>query len=187
MRKILAFGASSSKNSINKKFAAYVANQIINAEVTLIDLNDYEMPLFSVDKEKENGVPDVAQRFLDLIKSHDAIVMSLAEHNGNYTAAFKNLIDWASRMEKKLFQEKPLFLLSTSPGGRGGLNSMNIGLHYLPFLGANILAHFSLPRFFDNFSGESGVSDPGLAKDFEEQMEKFTKYLKAEENFIKTA
>ena len=54
-KKIIAFGASSSRNSINKQLATFAANQFKNTEVEILDLNDYEMPLFSVDKEKENG------------------------------------------------------------------------------------------------------------------------------------
>ncbi|MAI82724.1 MAG: NADPH-dependent FMN reductase, partial [Flavobacteriales bacterium] len=63
MSKVLAFGASSSKKSINKKFAIYVANCIPSAEINVIDLNDYEMPIYSIDKEEENGIPELAYRF----------------------------------------------------------------------------------------------------------------------------
>ena len=52
MKKILAFAGSSSKTSINKQLATYAANQFENASVEVIDLNDYEMPVISVDKEK---------------------------------------------------------------------------------------------------------------------------------------
>lgn len=57
-KKIIAFGASSSKHSINKQLATYAANQFSNVDIEILDLNDYEMPIFSVDKEKENGFPD---------------------------------------------------------------------------------------------------------------------------------
>ena len=56
MKKIIAFGASSSKQSINKQLATYTANQFQNASVEILDLNDYEMPVFSVDKQAENGI-----------------------------------------------------------------------------------------------------------------------------------
>lgn len=61
--KILAFAASSSRNSINKQLANYVANQIQDASVELLDINDYEMPLFSEDREKELGQPNQAKQF----------------------------------------------------------------------------------------------------------------------------
>ncbi len=120
---ILAFGASSSRESINQQFAHYAAQQF-EGDVNLIDLNDFDMPLFSVDREKEKGVSRKANDFLSIIESADLIVISVAEHNGNVTAAFKNVFDWVSRINVNLFQDKPMFLLSTSPGAFGGGNAM---------------------------------------------------------------
>ena len=82
IKKIIAFGASSSKTSINKKLATYTANQFQNATVELLDLNDYEMPIFSVDKETETGIPQLAHDFYNKLGSADLIVISFAEHNG---------------------------------------------------------------------------------------------------------
>ena len=70
MKKILAFGASSSRKSLNKRFASYAASLVPDAEVNLIDLNDYEMPLFSVDRERENGHPEEAKKFKEEIRIH---------------------------------------------------------------------------------------------------------------------
>ena len=78
MKKIIAFGASSSKQSINKQLATYTANQFQNASVEILDLNDYEMPIFSVDKEKENGIHPLAHDFYAKIGSADFIVISFA-------------------------------------------------------------------------------------------------------------
>ena len=78
------------------------------------------MPIYGIDKENASGVPQLAKDFHQLIKDHDGShVVSMAEHNGSYTVAFKNLIDWTSRLEGKLWDDKPIFVLSTSPGGRG--------------------------------------------------------------------
>ena len=81
--KIIAFGASPSKNSINKKLATYAANLFENAKVELLDLNDYQMPLFSVDIEAEIGHHELAKAFLVKIASADFLVVSMAENNGN--------------------------------------------------------------------------------------------------------
>lgn len=180
MKKILAIGASSSKNSLNKKWATYVANRIEEAEVTILDLNDFEMPIYSIDKEKATGIPQLAQQFKDTILAHDAIVISFAEHNGSYTTAFKNILDWASRLEGKLWVQKPMFMLSTSPGKRGGATVIGLASTYLPFMGANIAAKFSLPSFNQNFSDTEGVTDAELAKAFEEQLSLFQSSLKSE-------
>jgi len=125
MSKILAFGASSSNNSINKKLASFVANKIAPQEAILIDLNDYEMPIYSDDRKKVDGIPDKAYEFKNLIKDSDGIVISLAEHNGSYTAAFKNIYDWISVIEEIVWNYKPLLLLSASNGSRGGKSVMS--------------------------------------------------------------
>ena len=89
MKKIIAFAGSSSKTSINKQLAIYAVNQFENASVEVLDLNDYEMPVFSVDKEKENGIHALATDFYEKIGSADLLVISFAEHNGNFSAALK--------------------------------------------------------------------------------------------------
>ena len=57
MKKIVAFGASSSSNSINKKLATYAAQQIKNSNIKILDLNNFEMPIYSEDYERLNGIP----------------------------------------------------------------------------------------------------------------------------------
>jgi chromate reductase len=162
MKKIIAFGASSSKTSINKQLATYAANQFQNASVEVLDLNEFEMPIYSVDKEKDNGIPQLAQDFYAKLGTADAIVISFAEHNGAYSAAFKNIFDWTSRINAKTFQEKPMLLLSTSPGPRGGSSVLEIAKNRFPFQGAVVKGSFSLPNFNDNFDAEKGITNEDL-------------------------
>src|SRR5690606_21974118 len=154
--KVLGIAGSSSKNSINKKLVTYATSLFHDAEVEILDLNDFELPLFSVDREMELGKPELATMFLDKIASADVVVLSLAEHNGNYSVAFKNIFDWASRQVKTVFQDKPMLLMATSPGGRGGKSVLDIAQTLLPRYGGNIKAVFSLPAFGENFSVEKG-------------------------------
>jgi len=152
--KIVAFGGSNSKQSINKHLATYAAGLFENAEVEVLDLNDFAMPLFSVDLEKEVGQHDLAKAFLAKLGSADILVVSLAENNNNYSAAFKNVFDWSSRIMKEVFQQKPMLLMATSPGSRGGASVLEIGRNALPRYGADIKATFSLPAFNANFDLE---------------------------------
>ena len=151
MKKVIALGGSNSKASINKQFAHYIAGLIENADVLKLDLNDFSIPMYGIDEENENGIPEDAIRIAKLIKNADGAVISLAEHNGAYSAAFKSVFDWVSRIEAKVFEKTPVFLLSTSPGGRGGASVMQLALDRFPRHGADIPAHFSLPNFYDNF------------------------------------
>lgn len=168
MKKIIAFGGSSSKNSINKQLATYVANLFPNAYIEVLDLNEYEMPIFSVDREKEHGIHPLAQDFYAKIGEADLIVLSLAEHNGAYSSAFKNILDWASRINNKTFQQKPMLLLATSPGARGGASVLDIATKRFPFQGADLKGSFSLPTFFENFDAVNGIINPELKKQLQE-------------------
>lgn len=160
MKNILVIAGTSYRESINLALASHAASQVEGAEVTALDLNDFEMPIYSEDKEEASGIPQQAKDFLAAIKAADGIVLSLAEHNGSYTAAFKNVLDWTSRVEQKLWSEKPMLLMASSPGGRGGANVLGAAEGYLPHLGAKVEATFSLPSFYDNFSADEGVTDP---------------------------
>lgn len=168
MKKIIAFAGSSSRNSINKQLAVYTANLFENVEVEVLDLNDYEMPLFSVDREKENGIHNLAHDFYAKMGSADLIVISLAEHNGAYASAFKNIMDWTSRINNKTFQEKPMLLMATSPGARGGTTVLDIASKRFPYQGAQVLGTFSLPSFFENFDAVHGIINPELKKQLTE-------------------
>lgn len=172
--KIIAFGGSPSKNSINKKLATYAASLFENIEVEVLDLNDFQMPLFSVDIEKEIGQHPLAKVFLDKIATADILVVSLAENNGNYSVAFKNVYDWCSRINGKVFQEKPMLLMATSPGGRGGTSVLEIAKNAFPRYGAIIKATFSLPSFNDNFNVEKGrISNEELDTQLREIVKNF--------------
>ncbi|MBS7253100.1 NADPH-dependent FMN reductase [Flavobacterium branchiicola] len=167
--KIIAFGGSNSKQSINKRLATYAAGLFENADVEVLDLNDYAMPVFSVDLEKEVGQHKMAQSFLDKLKEADILVVSMAENNGNYSVAFKNVFDWSSRIEKDVFQHRPMLLLATSPGGRGGASVLGIAQNLFPRYGAEIKGTFSLPSFGANFDlTDNKISNVELDKELKD-------------------
>ena len=157
--KILAFAASSSKKSINKQLVSYATRLLNNDdrhEIEILDLNDYEMPLFSEDRETEIGQPKLAKDFLNKIGESDAIIISFAEHNGSYTVAYKNTFDWASRINPKVFQNKPMLLLATSPGPGGASSVLSAATTSAPFFNGEVIASISLPSFYENFDSDHG-------------------------------
>ncbi len=164
--KILAFGTSNYKNSINQQLALYAASLFKEASVDTLDLNDVEMPIFSLEREEKSGIPIHAHQFLHKIANADVLVISLSEHNGTYSAAFKNIFDWASRITGKVFQEKPLLLLATSNGARGGIAVLNSAMDRWKYMGGNIKASFSLPEFDKNFDTKSGITQ----KEFKDKL-----------------
>ncbi len=176
--KILAFAGSISSDSINKKLVEYVASRFDDHDVEILDLNDYEMPFFSSDREKEVGVHPLAQKFADKIDASDLIIMSLAEYNSAYTAAFKNVFDWVSRIkDRKHFGDKPIFLLSTAPGPGGGKNVSEVFMKRAPFSGANVITNFVLPKFKETFEEEKGVIDEEKKSELEEKIELVKSHL----------
>jgi len=161
--KVLAFAASNSKNSINKQLATYAANLVQSAEVEILDINDYEMPIFSEDREKELGQPEQAQAFYKKLGEADAIIISFAEHNGSYTAAYKNLFDWTSRIDMKIFQNKAMLMLATSPGPGGASSVLAAASGSAPYFAADVKGSISIPSFYDNFDVEKGqLTNPEL-------------------------
>ncbi len=170
MKTILAFGASNSTTSINKQLARYAASLLHNVQIDFIDLNDFEMPIFSIDREDSTGIPAQAHRFKAHIRGADAILISFAEHNGSYSVAFKNLLDWTSRIESSMWLSKPMCLLATSTGKRGGQSVLEAALTRAPRMKGNVVSHFSLPSFNDTFDAERGITDPDLAQQLQEAL-----------------
>src|SRR5437879_5065254 len=100
--RILAFAGSLRKGSLNKKAVAAAASaaRAAGAEVTVVDLADYPMPVYDGDLEEREGLPESARKFKALMKSHGAFLISTPEYNSSVPGAFKNVIDWASRSEE---------------------------------------------------------------------------------------
>lgn len=147
MAKLLAFAGSVRKGSFNNAIVEVAAEgaREAGADVTLINLSDFEMPIFSEDYEAEYGAPEGALAFKKLLMEHDGFLIASPEYNSSYPALLKNAIDWASRMaegEKPLqaFKGKAAGIMSASAGGLGGMRVLvvlrmlleNIGMHVLP-------------------------------------------------------
>ena len=177
MKQIVAFGASSSKKSINKDLATYAASLIEDTNVLILDLNDFEMPIYSIDYENDHGIPEKAYKFKEKLKNADGIIISFAEHNSVYTAAFKNIFDWISRIEKVVWFNKPMFLLSTSDGDRGAKTVLQIAYNRMSFGNPHKIPTFSLPNFKKNFDKNNGILDIDLNYEFQNALKVFISNL----------
>ena len=171
--KILAFAGSNSKNSINKELLNYTLGKLENVEIELVDINDFEMPIYSIDRQIENGFPELAVDFHKKVEAADGLIISLAEHNGNFSVALKNILDWVSRIDMAFLKEKKLLLLSTSPGSYGGGNVMEVATKYFGmFASGEIIASSTFPFFNDNFkNGE--ITNEELKNTIAEKIEIF--------------
>jgi NAD(P)H-dependent FMN reductase len=145
--RILAFAGSLRKDSFNKKLIQVAAQGARNAgaEVTLIDLRDFPLPIFDGDLEASQGLPENGRKLKDFFLAHQGLLIASPEYNSSVTAVLKNTIDWVSRPvagAKPLaeFMGKVAGLVSASPGALGGLRGLvhlrsilgNIGVLVIP-------------------------------------------------------
>lgn len=139
--KILIFAGSTRAQSFNRQLAKVAAKLAVEAgaEVTLLELSSLNIPLYNADLEAQGTPPDVI-RLKQLMFEHPGWLICSPEYNGSYTALLKNTIDWASSPVKgdaaweqgtKPFAGKVVGLLAASPGGLGGLRSLE---HLSPLL-----------------------------------------------------
>jgi len=180
MSNILVIGASNSKNSINRKFATWAGSLVPDAELQIPDLNELEMPIFSIEREQTMGIPEPAQKIKKMVNRADGIIISFAEHNGSYSTAFKNVFDWMSRLEKPIWSNKPMLLLAAAPGPRGAQTVLSTAVSSFPYQGGLVTGNFSLPLFDENFDMESGITDSSLNAEFLSQLDSFVENLSRE-------
>lgn len=146
--KLLVFSASNSKNSINRKFALWAAQQFQPSQLIELDIHDYELPVYSPEREAMMATPKEVANLLETFREADYIVISFAEHNGNFTAAWKNVSDWLSRTERKFFDNKPVLALATSPGKGGAKTVLQLAKQQVDFAGGRLVGDISLPEFY---------------------------------------
>ena len=167
--KILAFAGSAREGSYNKKLirVAAKAAQKAGAQVTLIDLKDYPMPLMSEDLEAKDGMPEFAKKIKELMRSHDGFLISTPEYNSSMPPLLKNTIDWASRKESKeetpliAYKEKIGAVLSASPGALGGLRSLMTLRAILSHVGVLVIPQqHALAKAHEAFNDDGTLKDP---------------------------
>lgn len=150
MKKILLFAGSNSAQSINRKIVEQAAGMLDGYKASLIDLRDFPLPLFSVDTEEQEGVPESAHKLRELFHGHDALVVSVAEHNASVTTAFKNTMDWLSRTQEdyRILLGKQVWLLSTSPAESGGVSALEAAKAIFSILGAEVVGATAIGNFY---------------------------------------
>jgi chromate reductase, NAD(P)H dehydrogenase (quinone) len=161
--KLLAFAGSVRKESMNQKLLEQVVAQVKaeGAEVTLISLEDYDMPFYNGDIEAA-GFPESVQKLKALFKSHDGFILASPEYNASFTPILKNAIDWVSRpMEGETplqcFKGKVAGLVGTSPGKFGALRSIVQLTSVLASIGTLVLPEVVSVAFYKDAFNEDGT------------------------------
>ena len=171
MPKILAFAGSARKQSINKKLLKIVAAgaEDAGAHLTLVDLADFEMPLFNQDLESDQGMPKKAGEFKQLMIEHDGFLIASPEYNSAFSPLLKNTLDWASRAESDdepplvAFKGKTAGIVATSPGALGGIRGLVFLRMLLGNLGVIVMPEQqAVPNGFLAFNDDGSMSDDKL-------------------------
>ncbi len=156
--KVLSFAATNHTKSINRQLIGYATKRIqdlnSSAEINILDINDFEMPIYSQEREQASGVPSQAKSFFDAIGEADAVVVSFAEHNGFVTAAWKNIFDWMSRIDQNVWQNKPLVFLCASPGGRAGAGVLESQEKNAPHFAGEVKGIYGVGKWGESWDGE---------------------------------
>lgn len=165
--KLAAFSGASRKESFNKKLLeqAVTAARQTGAEVTVVELAAYNMPIYDGDDEAASGLPAGAVEFKKLLRESDGILIASPEYNSAYSALLKNAIDWASRSGKdeppgSVFAGKVAGIVSASPGALGGLRGLFALRELLQNLGVTVL-----PNMQAVGQAMSAFNDDGTLKD----------------------
>ena len=176
MPRILAFAGSTRKDSFNGKLVRIAANAARNAggEVTLVDLAEYDMPLFNQDLEAEHGLPENARKLKKLFLEHDGLLIAAPEYNSSITPLMKNTLDWVSRKESggeapgAAYKDKVAALLSASPGALGGLRGLVVMRMLLTTLGVHILPdQQAVGGAATAFTADGALADPAMQANVE--------------------
>src|SRR5689334_5750994 len=130
--KILAFAGSMRSGSFNKMLVKIGVEgaRAAGAEVTLVDLKDFPMPVYDGDLEAASGIPEHGKRLKKLFLEHEGLMISTPEYNSSVPGTLKNVLDWVSRSEPgehplAAYTGKTAVVMSASPGGLGGVRSLN--------------------------------------------------------------
>jgi chromate reductase len=163
--RILAFAASARRESLNRKFLAVAVEEAkaAGADVTLLDLNEYEMPLYHGDLEDAQGLPANAQRMIQLITEHQGLLIASPEYNSMITPLLKNTVDWCTRGDDNPFVDKVAAVISASPGAYGGVLSLRMAQLLLLGVGCQVISgKCSLPRANKAFDPQGRLTDAQL-------------------------
>ena len=170
MVKYIVFAGSASTTSINKQLVQYAADLVkaknADIEIELVDFTQLQnLQLFGTDVKAASGTPKEVEELVAKFKTADKFIFAASEHNQNVTAVYKNFLDWASQLEGKVYNNKPLLLLGTSPGAWGGRNASRYVKDSHWYFGADVFEKvFNLGGFYDNFKEGKIVNEESNAQ-----------------------
>ena len=167
MARILAFAASTRRESFNRRLIRVAAQgaRDAGADVTLLELIEFPVPIFSADDEKEHGLPEPVRKLAEVFKAHDGFLISSPEYNTGFPGLLKNMLDWLTRPGVggpafSLFANKPAAIMAASPGRFGGVRMLPLLCQYLSHLQMLVI-----PQMYGLALAEEALNEDGSLKD----------------------
>jgi chromate reductase len=167
--RIVALAGSLRRDSFNQRLVEIAAEgaRAAGAEVAVLRLRDYALPIYDADFEADNGLPPDAQALKAAFAGSDGMLISAPEYNGGLSAALKNAIDWISRPEGEetiatlaAFRGKIGGVMSTSIGSWGGIRGLAILRQILSGLYVTVIGeHLAVGQAQAAFDGPSLKND----------------------------
>lgn len=170
--RLLAFSGSLRADSLNHKLVAIAAEgaRAAGAEVTLIRLKDFPLPIFDEDLEKAEGLHPNARKLKDLFLAHHGLLIACPEYNSTISAALKNVIDWVSRPAKLsngqaepplgCFTDKFCGIMAASPGALGGIRMLPELRRILSNINVHVVHNqFALMKAHEAFAADGALKD----------------------------
>ncbi len=155
---IICFVGSNSSKSINVQLVkSLLKHNMQNQTVEYIDIREWQLPIFSQDIETNEGYPKHIKELAEKIKNATHVLVGTNEHNAALSAFFKNILDWLSRYDKLVLEDKKYFVVSTSEGARGALSANEYAQSFFHKFKAKEVLSFAFPNFSKNFSIENQV------------------------------
>ncbi|MEE2965551.1 MAG: NAD(P)H-dependent oxidoreductase [Acidobacteriota bacterium] len=177
--RVLAFAGSARTDSFNVKLVNIAAEgaREAEAEVTVLNLKDFPMPLFNQDLEAAEGPPEQATRLKGIMLAHEGLLIASPEYNSSISPLLKNTIDWVSRPADgepmlAVYRDKVAAVMSASPGGLGGLRGLvhlrsilsNMGVLVIPDQVAVTQAHSAFDDHGNLLDAKRQTSVQGLGR-----------------------
>lgn len=170
MVKILAMAGSTRTESFNKKLLrhAVVGAQATGAEVTIVDLREFPLPLYDGDLEEKDGIPLNGRELKKIFLDHHGFIFALPEYNSSISGVFKNAIDWISRSTQgeaplAAFKNKVAALVSASPGALGGIRGLVHARSMLQNINVLVIPEqICVGKAMEAFDQESNLKDEKL-------------------------
>lgn len=178
---ILVFCGSLREDSFNRKLARLVVKRLKSErlKVKLIDLKNYDLPVYNQDFDETSKVPSSVKRLAKEIKAAKGIVVVSPEYNGSIPGGLKNLVDWVSRQEGFPWKDKVYALAGVSIGPLGAVGGLMAWAQVFLKLKGFVYGNYcTISKGAEAFDSKGQLVQSYDQKQFESTLSGFLKLIK---------